>query len=287
MERQRFLELYRVMASMARPPSRPGVVYSDLWIVLTYLWAAVSNRPISWACRKENWPSDFQWYAPPSSATMSRRLRTPEVQLLMALVLEQFNHLLLSSGFKHYDGKPLTVGGSSGDPDVTCYRASGLMARGYKLYCIWDASGHLDAWDVQTMNVAETVVAQTLIPQVQTPSFIITDGHNDSNNLYDLAGEYGHQWLAGKRKKRSHTIGHQYQSPFRLRALRMMDEGVAGPLLHARYDIERRFGTWGNCAEGLTPLPNWVRRLHRVRLWIHGKLIFYVQRLCRNKGLAA
>ncbi len=47
-------------------------------------------------------------------------------------------------------------------------------------------------------------------------------------------------------------------------------------LLEARKTIERFFGQLGNVGFGLGPLPNWVRRLHRVQLWVHAKLILYM-----------
>jgi len=287
MERQQFLVIYRELLTMQRPPESPNVVFSDFWIVLTYLWAVIWNRPVSWACAKENWPPDFEWYTPPHPATMSRRLKTPAVHTLLTLVFNRFNDRLPQSGFKHFDGKPLTVGGYSKDPEAACGRAAGFLARGYKLHCIWDATGHIEGWEITSLNVSEVEVAKILIPKVVEPSFIITDGQNDTNELYDLAGEYHHQWLAGKRRKKAKGLGHQYQSILRLRALRMINDGVGGPLLHARDDIERRFGSLGNCPEGLTPLPNWVRRLHRVHLWIQGKFILYLQRITEKHRLAA
>ena len=36
------------------------------------------------------------------------------------------------------DGKPLPVGGASQDPEAHCGRGAGRLAKGYKLYAIWD-----------------------------------------------------------------------------------------------------------------------------------------------------
>jgi hypothetical protein len=51
--------------------------------------------------------------------------------------------------------------------------------------------------------------------------------------------------------------------------------------------IERSFGNAVCFAGGLGPLPAWVRRMHRVFLWVMAKLVINGVRIFRNQGLAA
>jgi hypothetical protein len=46
-------------------------------------------------------------------------------------------------------------------------------------------------------------------------------------------------------------------------------------LYRCRDDVERCFGWLTNHAGGLPPLPNWVRREHRIRCWVQAKLIIH------------
>ncbi|MEN6383645.1 MAG: hypothetical protein ABFD79_00435, partial [Phycisphaerales bacterium] len=46
-------------------------------------------------------------------------------------------------------------------------------------------------------------------------------------------------------------------------------------LLISRDQIERMYGQLTNFGCGLSPLPNWVRTLFRVEMWVRAKLIFY------------
>lgn len=65
------------------------------------------------------------------------------------------------------------------------------------------------------------------------------------------------------------------QQPERLWVLRLLQSRVGQRVLKWRDDIERRFGHMSNIGFGLKGLPNWVRRLHRVRLWLWGKILLY------------
>ena len=83
MERVRWLELYRLATEMGKAfPG--GVLYSCAVIVGVYLWAAVHDRPTSWACRREHWPAEFAFARRlPSQSVVSRRLRSRAVIALL------------------------------------------------------------------------------------------------------------------------------------------------------------------------------------------------------------
>ncbi|MEM8494480.1 MAG: hypothetical protein AAF663_03725 [Planctomycetota bacterium] len=66
-------------------------------------------------------------------------------------------------------------------------------------------------------------------------------------------------------------FAHQRHSPHRITGHQMR---LADPtLLAPRRRIEGQFGTQGNTIGGLGPLPNHIRRLHRVKRWVSGKLL--------------
>ena len=81
MERELWTLLYAVARSLDKPWGRWK--YSTADILGVYLWAAVNDRPMSWAINKTNWPDDLCPRCPPSQATLSRRMRRAEVQQLM------------------------------------------------------------------------------------------------------------------------------------------------------------------------------------------------------------
>jgi len=79
MERQLLLQFYRWLMSLSLPRIK-RVQFSDRWISLIFLWSVLCDRPMSWACRRENWPSELAFAQLPSSSTLSRRLRSVSVQ---------------------------------------------------------------------------------------------------------------------------------------------------------------------------------------------------------------
>ena len=58
MERQLLVQLYRWLRSL-EPPGQKRVQFSDLLIVLVFMWAVLRDAPTFWATRAENWPVEF------------------------------------------------------------------------------------------------------------------------------------------------------------------------------------------------------------------------------------
>ena len=206
---------------------------------------------------------------------MSRRLATTEVQKLLAN-MEQRLATLESGGFVMLvDGKPLLVGSHSKDPDVEWGRVRRGWALGYKFHAVYGVGSIPLCWEVQPVNVAEPEVAARLIPSLRRGGgYILGDCAFDSNPLHDIALSVGCQ-LVAPRKRPGSGLGHRRHSPGRLRSIALLGQKF-GQALHAyREEVERRFGWLTNHAAGLAPLPNWVRRLPRVQLWIQAKLIIH------------
>jgi hypothetical protein len=273
MERQLLEALYQWLFSLELPRRR-GVVFSDRWIVLTFLWAVLCDRPTSWACEAENWPASFAWFTPPDDGTMSRRLKTASVLAILRELLRLLNPKP-PPGTNHWvDGKPLPVGGSSKDPDARAGRGAGMMAKGYKLHALWAATGSLRASIVEPLNASEPKLAVRMAPIVEG-GYLVGDHLFDWRALYDVAGAHGAQLVVTPERGGTGKPGRRRQSAYRVRGLKIAQMPLGRELLHQRFGIDRLFGQIGNAAGGLSPLPNWVRRRHRVTRWVQAKLLWF------------
>lgn len=282
MERELWRRVYRLIRTLSRsgPAGRTDgrKRHSDAAVALTFLWAALHDRPDSWACDERNWTGRRRPKPLPSQPTLSRRLRTAAVRGLLAAVEAAAGGGLRPGLLAALDGKPLPVGGWSRDPDARSGRGAGQMAKGYKLYAAWGDGPLPCAWDVRPMNESEPAVAAALLPGVPGEGYLVADAVYDSNPLHDAAAAAGRQLLA-PRKRPGCGLGHRRHSPHRLRSIELLSRPFGQGLLRLRDQIERHFARLTNPAGGLGPLPNWVRRLHRVRRWVQAKLILHGLRL--------
>ena len=305
MEDQLWAALYPLIRQEdKRRTRRKGVQFSDADILLVALWAILHDRPVCWACRRRNWPREYTRDLP-SPATMSGRLRTLSVQLL----LEQVFYRLLAATHvleglclcRRVDSKPLPVGGFTKDRDARRRGyATGGLAKGYKLFTCWCRNvvvpealvlGPMCESDpAGTCELIDRLVA--LHPGGAAGGYLIADTTDDSNPLHDYAGPRGFQLLA-PRKQPGAGLGHGRHSAWRLRAIEMLEGpdpsslSFGRSLYPLRGQIERDYGNAGSFGGGLQPLPNFVRRPRRVALWAIGKLIINGVRICQKHGVAA
>jgi hypothetical protein len=289
MERELFALLIEVLNSLEAARKRPPKArFADRHIVLVFLWAVLHDRPVSWACQRRNWPAHDRTRLLPSGSTMSRRLRSAAVlDLIEALRARLHVPVLNHHDLLMLDAKPSPVSGHSADPEARCGRASAGMARGYKAHCIADSAGNKRVFEVVPMNISEVTMAKLLLQRLpESPGMVLlADGNYDCNELYDLAAAKGVQLIAAPRKKVTKGLGHTRHSPHRLRAMSIRT-GTPGVLERRRW-IEGQFGTLGNVVGGLSPLPNHVRRLHRVKRWFTGKLIVDALHRRQRRSLSA
>lgn len=276
MEDQLYKQLYQLVMQLASVwGKRPHVQFTDAWILLVFLWAALHDRPRCWACEPRNWPTSLLADRPlPSPGCLCQRMRQMSLQLFFDAVMTQAREQLPNHLIKCIDGKPLIVGGFSKDRDAKRGYAVGGKAKGYKLFAIYDGAA-IDAWRIGSMNQSEPVVARKLLthlPHPQAHGYLLGDSQYDSNQLHAITTELGMQ-LVTRRKKPRTPVGHRNQQTSRLRSIELVEgDGVFGRELYAcRESIEQRFGQAGNLGCGLGPLPNWVRRPRRVAMWIAAK----------------
>lgn len=289
MERELFVLFVGIVNRLDASKHRPRrATFRDGDIVLIWLWAVLHDRPVDWAVRRSNWPWHDRSRPLPSGSTMSRRLRTASVQaLIQAVFFALQTRTPDSRGVLMLDGKPLTISSHARDRDAAFGRAAGGMGKGYKLHAITDLTGNVRVWCVWPMNMPEQAAARELIVGLPHPAgaTLLADGAYDVNALYDLAAARGMQLIAKKSRPAAKALGHQYQSPHRLEALRLQLENPK--VLDKRRRIEGHFGTMGNVVGGLSPLPNHVRRIVRVTRWVAGKLIIDAAHRLRRASQSA
>jgi hypothetical protein len=198
------------------------VTFQPHTIILVFLWAALHDRPVCWACGERNWcMTTVRPFSLPRPSTLSRRLRRVDTAMLVrALVLrlhQEGDPRLLAV----VDAKPLPVGGASQDPEARCGRSAGMLAKGYKLYAIWETRPVPEVYQVYPMNVSESKVSEEMIPQLTGGGYLLGDGEYDASPVFDAAGAAGYQLLA-PRKDPEAGLDHRYQSPYRLRSIELM-----------------------------------------------------------------
>lgn len=273
MERELWIVLYHMaLASdkLTKAYYRPAV------IVGVYAWAVLHDRPVSWACQRRNWPAKLleePCFCLPSQSTMSRRLRQLQTEHVLEEVSQWLTEAWSICWVKVIDAKPLPVGGCSKDGDAHRGRAVNGFAKGYKFHAIWGAGPMPLVWGLAGMNSNESMMGRQMIPLLRGGGYLLGDCQYDSNQLHQLAAEQHHQ-LVAPRKKPHARLRPQLHTPQRLRALELLQTPFGKALFNQRDRIERNFGWLTSCAGGLGPLPAWVRRFQRVRLWVFMKLIF-------------
>lgn len=279
MERELWRIVYTRLKAVAQRFDQKYVHLQPWRVAAVLLWAALHDRPVSWACDKRNWGTTrLKPDRLPSEATMSRRAKKTSFALFLNAVAAELRGTGPPAWELIVDGKPLPVGHCSKDRDAK----SGPLGRGYKLHALWGDKVLPEAWEVTAMRDYEGTVAERLLAQVRGVGLVLADGNYEANVLYDAAAASGYQLLA-RPDPGDNGAGHRYQSPHRPLALRWFADGLGWRVYEGRTAIERAFGNAGSFGGGLGPLPNWVRRLGRVARWVWCKLVINAARIIRKR----
>lgn len=285
MERELWKIVYTKLKWIARRFDQKYVQLQPWRIAAVLLWAALHDRPVSWACDKRNWSTTrLRPGHIPSEATMSRRARKTSLALFFNALAARLRGKGKPGWTLFVDGKPLVVGVCSKDRDARAGRVSGGFARGYKLHAIWGDRCLPEAWEVTALNEYEGAVAVRLLPQLGQSAYgyLLGDGSYDAGVVFDAAEAVGYQLVAPPEDPYARP-GHRPQSAARRRCVAMFRDGFGQSLLRDRGAIERRFGHAGSFGGGLGPLPNWVRRLGRVSRWVWCKLVINAARILHRQ----
>jgi hypothetical protein len=278
MEHQLWTAIVETLAQLDKRPKATDEDYSDEDIVRTWFWAVMHDRPVSWACERCNWPLHQRRRKPPSSTTMSRRLRTASVRaLLLALERRVLAPRDPERMIWAIDGKPLAIGGCSKDRQAGYGRAAGCKAKGYKVHAVVGADDAVAGWRVAPMNKDERVMAGRLLRSSTIQGYVLADSNYDSNELHTICQQRGElQLITPRRYGPNHGHGHRPQSAGRMRSKELLENPwphFGTTLFAQRGEIERAYGRLSNWGGGLTHLPPWARTHRRVHRWVQAKLI--------------
>lgn len=284
----------RMVAALKALPRRRGrnCVYHNGQILAVIFWAALHDRPISWACRRSNWPIQAWRRALPDQSTMSRRLRDPGVEEDIAFVLDRLQRAWPAGRILFTDGKPFALRDQTGDADARVGRATGHYAPGYKLHIVIDDAHQVQGWRIYAMNKAESVVSRAIVEQMPATQarLLIADASYDSNPFYNSAKARGIRLIAPRRRPHGGLAHGRQQHPDRLKSIRLTEQSN-GPwwprLRKMRWTIERYFAGMVSSGTGVSHLPTWIRRIHRVRAWIGAKLVINAARIAHRHHLHA
>jgi hypothetical protein len=286
MERELWPPLYRALRAVAKDFRQRYVSYQPWVLVALFLWAALHDRPVAWACEPRHW-STTKLRPPrlPHRTTVGRRLDGLAVGAFFRELERRLRQRQQVGLLALLDGKPLPVSGVSKDPDAKPGRGAGGKAKGYKLHTLWANRALPEAWEVTPLNEAETKVAQDLLRRTPGAGYVLGDSNYDANAVFDAAGASGYQLLTPMPHANAGQ-GHHYQSPYRLGCIERMRDAFGQGLLRGRNQIERLYGNAVSFGGGLGTPPAWVRGLGRVRTWVWAKLLINAVRILRNRGLA-
>src|SRR5437870_5073376 len=219
MEHQLWKDIVAVLATLDKRRMTTAFDYSDERIVAVYYWAVIHDRPITWACRRANWPPHLRRHPLPSDSTMSKRLRAPTVVALLGALERRVTAPKEPGLFWVIDGKPLTIGGCSKDRQAGYGHAAVGKARGYKLHALISAGG-VAAWRIAPMNKDERTMAERLLRSAQIQGYLVADSNYDSNPLHELCERLGElQLITRRRCGAGHGLGHRTHSAGRLRSI--------------------------------------------------------------------
>ena len=277
-EQDRWKRIYRYVRLAGDIDHNLLHAYPDNLIVGVLLWGALNDRPVSWACERQHWPGAIRPGTLPSQSCMSRRLRTQSVVAVLERSYQALREELPSGMLKFIDAKPLPVGGCTKDHDALYGRAASCKARGYKLFCLCDGlSKAADDWLLGPMNWSEQKAADIFLSRITPGCVVVGDGEYDVSRLYDAAAARDSALLAPVPAKARGT-GHHYLSPHRQTGLALARSTAGIELLMSRIGIEQSFGQLTSFGGGLGPLPAWIRRPHRVVVWIAAKFLIDLDR---------
>lgn len=270
--------------------------YGDGLIVLVQLYATFSDRSVLWASKIRHWPIWCRAVLKlPSRSQINKRLRLPRIEHQVQQMIREFAAALPRGLEKVVDGKPLVIGGFSHDPDARWGKTPGDgWAKGYKLHVIVDAAtAAIEAFCLTPLDGGEaTVLRRDLIERCDLRHATLRgDANYDSNPSYRAVANAGGRLLAPRRKPQR-GLGHRLHHPDRIRAIDELERGSEAPAAsrhhkRIRNHVEQSLAHLTNLPFGLWALPNHVRRLHRVRLWVACKILLYHWHLAHTRTLTA
>jgi hypothetical protein len=224
MEGQLWRMIVSVLRELIKRRKRARERFSDEEIVLTFYWSVIHDRPVSWSCRRENWPIWRRRKPVPSSSTMSHRLRSASVRALLDALERRVVRPSENNLYWMIDGKPLVIGGCSKDRQAGYGRAAQSKAKGYKIHALSASDGSIAAWRVAPMNKDERVMAARLLKTPGLHGYVVADSNFDSNPLHQICDVRGNlQLVTPRRYGPGKGTGHRKQTAGRRRSIALLE----------------------------------------------------------------
>jgi hypothetical protein len=267
-------------------------------IVAMYLWAAWHDRCLSWACDRDHYGRLFRPRKLPSVSQFARRVRSDAVQAILLDVHRQLLACGVASELGFFDGKPLTVGPASKDPDAARGHVTGGFAKGYKLHAYVNEHRRVVVWSVMPLNWDEKLVALELVdllpPDPLGCTLDLADSNYDAAPLHKALDAKGRRLFVPLRAQQRvkpeghHPVTLRQMGPARREAVDAWRDhpDLCAHVLDARNNVEGVFSVLVT-AGGLAALPAFVRRLERVRRYVGAKIILYHARLLAQERAQA
>ena len=254
--------------------------FTDAAIVKVYFWSNAHDRPQGWACYREHVGGIFRPRRLPSESQLSRRLQTLRIQKLIEAVHRALAGTTAGDEQLLVDAKPLPVSEQTRDPDARTGRVHGGFGKGYRLHAVAKQDRRIASWSLQPLNVHEAKVAPHLIHELDAMgprTLFMGDGQYDSAPLYQQVKDKGGRMLTRPRGLGQHhdTLVRMGEARREMVAVWNTTPYFASSILKDRIRIEGIFSQLCGRGGGLGPLPNWVRRITRVRRWVGVKIILH------------
>lgn len=249
--------------------------YSDGLILFILFFACLSNRSVRWAAERRNWPVCYRRLVLPSYSQLIRRSKSPMIGLWVEKITDELRQNLPASNTKLCDGKPLIVSGFSKDQDATPGHVPGGWAKGYKVHLLMDCTGRIEQFEVTGLSAGESTVMRLMVQKVDLEGCLVrADANYDSNPLYGAVAQQKGRLIAPRRKP-GRGLSRRRHHPHRLVAIKELESSQYDRQRHSaiRGEIERRIGHLTARPTDLFALPNFVRRLPRVKKWISLKVL--------------
>lgn len=245
---------------------RHGRCYTHADVARAFLWSVMCDRPLAWI-ETTTGRLPFQRAARrlcPSASTVCRRLRDPVLLWLFEDLLFGLTFSPAPPDYFVLDSKALPVSPYSKDCDATNGHGRCEVQRGYKLHVLTDNRQRVWSWQVLPMHVDEVDALRLLLPRAASRpvgGIILTDtGYALASR--EFAGSHGFRIVCPWNRSQGGEAAPRWKRGDHIR----------------RDSVERFFGNLSGFGGGLQGLPSWVRTLHRVRLWVLGKLIINAAR---------
>lgn len=291
MDRDQWQIVLKVVKQVSRQVTRRAGgrsrTYPNWLIVAMLLWAVAHDRPPSWACNRDHYSRVFRPRRLPSVSWFNRRVGEELIGQILQQVHRKLAGCIATKLTTYLDGKPLTVGVASKDPDARRGHVMGGFAKGYKLHAWMSEDRRIPLWCVAPLNVDERPMASLLLQQaVDLPEGALTlvDQNYDTHDLHKTLHALNGRLMCrpkGDDSGARHAVTLRQMGPARRE---LLEQWARQPqlmrwVMKDRVNAEGIFGNLTSYGGGLNGLPSWVRRIHRVRRWVGCKIILYHARL--------